>query len=142
MKKIEGYLFDPERYYTKDHIWASVEDGNVRAGMDDYGVKGLGNVEYIELPRVGDRFKQGEAFGTVESEKWIGELTMPVGGEIIEVNSEVEDDYELLTDSPYERGWLILINPDDLERDLNSGFLIYGEEAIKEWMKEEISKEE
>lgn len=142
MKEIEGYLFDLERYYTRDHIWALVENENVRAGMDDYGVKGLGNVEFLELPRVGESFSQGDAFGTVESEKWVGELTMPVGGEILEVNTEVEDDYELLIESPYEEGWLIFIKPDNLERDLNSGFLIHGEDAIRAWMKEEISKEE
>ena len=142
MKEIEGYLFDLERYYTRDHIWAKIENERVRAGMDDYGVKGLGNIEFIELPQEGERFSQGDAFGSVESEKWVGQLTMPVSGEIVEVNSEVEDDYELLIESPYEEGWLILIEPEDLERDLKSGFLIYGEAAIREWMMEELSKKE
>lgn len=138
MLTIEGFEFDIKRYYTRDHIWALVEGSVVRAGMDDYGVKGLGNIEYLELPEVGDEFKQGEAFGSVESEKWVGQFTIPVSGRIVEVNREVEDDFDLLIESPYEDGWLVVIDPSNLEEELESDFLIYGEAAIKKWMAEEL----
>jgi len=82
-------------------------------GINDYAQDQLGDIVYVELPRVGDTFEKGEEFGTVESVKAVSELYMPVGGEIVAVNTDLEDSPELINQSPYGDGWLIKVKPDD-----------------------------
>jgi len=135
--KIEGYEVPEELYYNKDHIWARVEDdGNVRVGMDAFGGTATGEIEFIDLPMEDDEFEAGEAFGSIESAKWVGGLTMPVTGTIIEVNSEIEDETGLMAEDPYGAGWFVLIKPSNLEEDLEK--LIHGDE-IKSWFEEDIA---
>ena len=75
--------------YSSDHEWALVEGGAVRIGITDYAQDALGDVVYVELPQVGDRVEQGEAFGEVESTKSVSELFAPVSGVVAEVNDEL-----------------------------------------------------
>src|SRR5660397_65521 len=96
MVEIEGYKLPDELYYTKDHTWARIEDnGTVTVGLDAYGTKAAGNIEYIDLPLDDDEFEAGEAFGSLESAKWVGGLLMPVSGTVIEVNENIEDDLDI-----------------------------------------------
>ena len=135
--EIEGYEIPEELYYTTDHLWAKVEDdGNVRVGLDAFGATAVGSIEYIDLPQEDDEFDAGEAFGSMESAKWVGGLTMPVTGTIIEVNEDIEDELELLPEEPYGDAWLILVEPSDLEEDLEK--LIHGDK-IKSWFEEGIA---
>lgn len=135
--EIEGYEIPEELYYTTDHLWAKVEDdGNVRVGLDAFGATAVGSIEYIDLPQEDDEFDAGEAFGSMESAKWVGGLTMPVTGTIIEVNEDIEDELELLPEEPYGDAWLILVEPSDLEEDLEK--LIHGDK-IKSWFEEDIA---
>jgi len=135
--EIEGYIVLEELYYTTDHLWARVEDdGNVRVGMDAFGAVAIGTIEYIDLPAEDDEFDAGDAFGSMESAKWVGGLTMPVTGTIIEVNEDIEDDLELLPEDPYGDAWLILIEPSNLEEDLEK--LIHGDE-LESWFTEDIT---
>ena len=93
MVEIEGYNLPDELYYTKDHTWARVEDdGKITVGMDAYGAKAAGNIEFIDLPMEDDEFEIGEAFGSLESAKWVGGLLMPVGGTVIAVHDDIEDE--------------------------------------------------
>lgn len=136
MAEIEGYNLPDDLYYTKDHAWARVEDnGNVTVGMDAYGAKSAGNIEFIDLPMEDDEFEAGEAFGSLESAKWVGGLLMPVGGTIVEINAGIEDDLGLLTKDPYGEGWLIKIKPSHLNDDLKP--LIHGAD-VAGWLKKEI----
>ena len=135
--EIEGYEMPEELYYTTDHLWAKVEDdGNVRVGLDAFGATAVGSIEYIDLPQEDDEFDAGEAFGSMESAKWVGGLTMPVTGTVIEVNEDIEDELELLPEEPYGDAWLILVEPSDLEADLEN--LIHGDK-IKSWFEEDIA---
>ncbi len=136
MVLIEGYNLPEDLYYTKDHTWARIEeDGTVTVGMDDFGAKAAGNIEFIDLPMEDDEFESGEAFGSLESAKWVGGLLMPVSGTVIEVNESIEDELSLLAKDSYGEGWLIKIKPSNLKDDLKT--LIHGD-AVAPWLKKEI----
>lgn len=136
MVEIEGYKLPDELYYTKDHTWAKVEDnGSVTAGLDAFGAKSAGNIEFIDLPMEDDEFEAGEAFGSLESAKWVGGLLMPVTGTITGVNEDIEDDLNILKEDPYVEGWLIKIKPTNLKDDLKG--LIHGLD-VDPWIKKEI----
>lgn len=133
--EIEGYEIPENLYYTKDHVWAKVEDdGNVRVGLNAFGATAAGTIDFIDLPMEDDEFEAGDAFGSLESAKWVGGLTMPVTGTIVEVNEDIEDNLELIAEDPYGDGWLILIDPSSLEDDLEA--LVHGDE-IKPWFEED-----
>ena len=135
--EIEGYEIPEELYYNKDHIWAKVEDdGNVRVGMDAYGATAAGAIEFIDMPEEDDEFDAGEAFGSLESAKWVGGLMMPVSGTIVEVNEDIEDDLELLAEDSYDEGWLIVIEPSNLDDDLAQ--LVHGDD-VKAWFEEDLA---
>jgi glycine cleavage system H protein len=133
--EIEGYEIPEELYYTKDHLWAKLEDdGSVRVGMNAFGAKAAGTIEFIDLPMEDDEFEAGDAFGSLESAKWVGGLTMPVTGTIVEVNEDIEDNLEMIAEDPYDEGWLILIEPSNLEDDLEA--LVHGDD-VKPWFEED-----
>lgn len=136
MVEIAGYNLPDELYYTKDHTWARIEDnGTVTVGMDAFGAKGVGNIEFIDLPMEDDEFERGDAFGSLESAKWVGGLLMPVGGTVTGVNENIEDDLELLSKDPYGEGWLIKVKPFNLKEDIDA--LIHGD-GVGPWLKKEI----
>jgi glycine cleavage system H protein len=138
MVEIEGYDLPEELYYTKDHTWARIEDdGTVTVGLDAYGGTAVGEIEFIDLPMEDDEFEAGDAFGSMESAKWVGGLTMPVSGTVIEVNSEIEDNLELLAEDPYEEGWIIKIQPSNLEDELAD--LYYGD-SVNDWFVEDLKE--
>lgn len=95
--------------YQKSDEWLMVDGENGTVGITDYAQDALNDIVFIELPEVGDTFKKGEAFGTVESVKAAADLDMPVDGEVIEVNTDLEDTPETINASPYEEGWIIKI---------------------------------
>jgi len=95
--------------YTKDHEWISITGDVGTVGITLHAQDALGDVVYIELPHVGDKFEAHKAFGSVESVKAVSELFMPVSGEVIEVNSTIRDSPETLNSDPYGKGWLLRI---------------------------------
>ena len=102
--------------YTKDHEWIRINDQNGHIGITDYAQEQLGDVVYVELPEVGRVFAQGDQFGSVESVKAVSDLYCPVSGEVIEVNSVLETQPELVNKDPHEN-WMIVVkltNPDEL----------------------------
>ncbi len=107
-------------YYSENDLWASVEDGKVRIGITDYAQKQLKEVVFLELPGVGSKIEQGESFGAVESVKAVSDLVAPVSGTIIEQNDEVAGTPENLNEDPYDEGWLIVIEPSNLEAELKN----------------------
>ena len=113
MKSIDELNLPEDCRYTQDHEWARVDGDKVRLGISDYAQDQLGDIVFLELPQVGDVFKKGEVLGTVESVKAVSELYMPVGGEVIAVNSTLEDSPQLVNKRPYEEGWMVDVKPID-----------------------------
>ncbi len=113
MKEISDLILPDDVRYAEDHEWARLEGEKVRVGIDDYAQDQLGDIVFVELPQVGDTFEKDEEFGTVESVKAVSELYMPVGGEIIAVNTALEESPELINSDPYDDGWMIEVMPSD-----------------------------
>ena len=140
MVSIEGYDLPDELYYHKDHAWARVEsDGNVRVGMNDFYQKSAGDTTYIDLPFEEDEVEQGETCGKIQSAKWVGKFVSPISGEITQANEELEDDCTLINKSPYDKGWIMIVKPSNLDEDLKN--LIHGDK-IEPWIKKEIKDSE
>ena len=99
--------------YSTDHEWALADGDVVRIGITDYAQDALGDVVYVELPQVGDRVEQGEAFGEVESTKSVSELFAPVSGVVSEVNDELAGAPQRLNEDPYGDGWICSVTFDD-----------------------------
>ena len=122
--------------FEKAHTWAKVEPENtVRVGADDFAQKQAGELLYIRLFPAGKEIKQGELFGTLETAKWVGQLFSPVSGKIEEVNEDVVDQPKLVNEDPYGKGWMVIIDPTNLEEDLTR--LVKGDQAV-EWLKKDI----
>ena len=98
-----------ELHYQKTDEWLRVDGETGTVGITDYAQDALNDIVFIELPEVGDTLSKGEAFGTVESVKAASDLLMPVDGEVIEVNTALEEEPETVNGSPYEEGWIIKI---------------------------------
>ncbi len=101
--------FPEELKYTKDHEWVKIDGDIATIGITEFAQKELGDIVYIEVETVGETFKAGEVFGTVEAVKTVSDLFMPVTGEIIELNGALEASPELVNESPYEDGWMIKV---------------------------------
>lgn len=114
MKEIDELHLPDDARYTDDHEYARPEDGAVKIGISDYAQDQLGDIVFVELPQKGDRFGKGEEFGVVESVKAVAELYIPVGGEVLEVNTALEKAPELVNTGPYDTGWMIRVKPSDL----------------------------
>lgn len=99
--------------YTKDHEWIKVDGDIVTVGVTDFAQGELGDIVYVEIETEGESLDQEEVFGTVEAVKTVSDLFMPVSGEVIEVNSVLEDAPETVNINPYEAGWMIKIKLSD-----------------------------
>ena len=105
--------FPSELLYSKDHEWVKIDGDFLTIGITDFAQSELGDIVYIEIETVGDYLSAEEVFGTVEAVKTVSDLFMPVGGEILEFNSILEDFPESVNDDPYDSGWMIKIKVDD-----------------------------
>jgi glycine cleavage system H protein len=109
--------------YTKEHEWARIEGNRVVVGITDFAQEELGDVVFVELPEVGTSVEVAGTFGVVESVKAVSDLYVPVGGTIVEVNLTLEDRPELVNQSPYGEGWMIVIemsSPEALQQLLSA----------------------
>ena len=111
--------------YTKSHEWVRIEGDTATIGITDHAQDELGDVVFVELPDVGTTFDAGDSFGTVESVKAVSDLYTPVGGEVVEVNSALENAPEQINDDPYGEGWIVklrtsegddLLSPEEYEQ--------------------------
>ncbi len=94
-------------HYSKDHEWIKVEGDVGIIGITDYAQNSLGDVVYVELPKVGDQFEAHEPFGTVESVKAVSELFTPIAGEVVEINEALQDEPERVNTDTYGGAWMI-----------------------------------
>ncbi|AIM16096.1 glycine cleavage system protein GcvH [Neobacillus sedimentimangrovi] len=122
-----------ELRYSKEHEWVRVEDGKIRIGITDFAQSELGDIVFVELPEVGDEVTVNEPFGSVESVKTVSELYAPVSGKVVEINEELSDSPEFVNESPYEKAWMIVVEPS------NSGEL---DELLTAEQYEEMIKED
>jgi len=109
--------------YTEEHEWILQEEEIVTIGITDHAQDSLGEIVFIELPKVGETFSKSSIFGAVESTKSVSDLYTPVSGVVTEINTSVENEPELINQSPYEEGWMIKIkvsNVSDLETLLSA----------------------
>ena len=119
--------------YTKEHEWLKISGDTGTVGITDHAQKELGEVVYVELPKVGDKFDAGETFGTVESVKAVSELFIPVSSEVIEVNEELGAAPETINSDAYGKGWMIRIRI----RDAKETAALMSAEQYDEYTKEE-----
>jgi len=113
MKEINELKLPEDVRYSKDHEWAKSNGETIRIGVDDYAQDQLGDIVFVGMPEVGDKFGKDEVFGSVESVKAVADLFMPVGGEVAAINTALEDAPELVNQSPYGVGWMIEIKVDN-----------------------------
>ncbi|AYV67676.1 glycine cleavage system protein H [Niallia circulans] len=99
--------------YSKEHEWVKVEGDNARVGITYFAQSELGDIVFVELPEVGDEVTANEPFGSVESVKTVSELYAPISGKVVEVNEELSDNPEFVNESPYEKAWMVVIEPSD-----------------------------
>ena len=102
-----------ELKYTKDHEWIKIEEDVVTIGITDFAQGELGDIVYVEIETEGESLETAEVFGTVEAVKTVSDLFMPVSGEVIEFNSALESNPELVNSDPYGEGWMIKIKISD-----------------------------
>lgn len=99
--------------YTKEHEWIRIEGDTAYVGITDYAQGELGEIVFVEVETLGETLNEGDVFGTVEAVKTVSELFIPMDGEVLEFNEELEDKPELINDDPYGKGWMIKISIKD-----------------------------
>ena len=132
MVKVDGYEVPEGLYYSKEFAWIKIEGDKVRMGITDYAQKQLREIVYAELPSAGTEVKQNEPYGTVESVKAVSDLVAAVSGTVEEVNAEAQSKPELLNEDPFDKGWLVVVKPANLQAELPS--LMDFNQAV-EWHK-------
>ena len=102
-----------ELKYTKEHEWIRVEGEEAYVGITDYAQSQLGDIVFVEVETEGDNLEAGDTFGSIEAVKTVSDLYMPVSGEVLEFNSEFEDQPDLVNKDPYGKGWIIKVKIED-----------------------------
>ncbi|MBD1380789.1 glycine cleavage system protein GcvH [Metabacillus arenae] len=121
-----------ELRYSEEHEWVKEESGKVRIGITDFAQSELGDIVFVELPEVGDEINADEPFGSVESVKTVSELYAPISGTVVEINEDLDDSPEFVNESPYEKAWMIVIEPSDAGQIENLMTSEQYEEMVKE----------
>lgn len=125
--------------YTKDHEWVEIlEEHHARIGVTEYAQDQLGDVVFVELPEVDTEYEQGDSFGVIESVKAVSDLYMAVGGKVLEVNTDLEDQPELVNQAPYGDGWMVEIEMSDVD-ELDS---LMSAEDYEEYLQSEAARDE
>ena len=107
-------------YYTKEHEWVRLEGDKCRVGVTDYAQNSLHEIVYVDLPKIGAKVTYMQSLGTVESVKAVADVYSPISGTIVDVNNTLSDAPELVNKNPYGDGWITIIQPADLKRELPS----------------------
>ncbi len=99
-----------ELKYTKDHEWIKVDGDEAIVGITDYAQAELGDIVFVEIETEGEELAKNETFGTIEAVKTVSDLFMPLSGEVLEINPDLEGEPEIVNSDPYGKGWMIKIN--------------------------------
>jgi glycine cleavage system H protein len=119
--------------FTRSHEWVRIDDGLAVVGITHHAQEMLGDIVFIELPRVGERVKQFSQFGTIESTKAASELYAPLSGEVIEINNSLIDNPQWINESPWDKGWMIKLKVED-SKELDN---LMDEASYKEFVAKE-----
>lgn len=111
--------FPENIFYTKDHEWVKFEDNNAIIGITDFAQKELGDIVYVEIETIDQLLEENEVFGTVEAVKTVSDLFLPIKGEIIEMNSLINESPEIINTDPYGDGWIVKVTPFDFDNRAN-----------------------
>ena len=101
--------------YTSDHEWIKIDGNTALVGITDFAQSELGDIVFIEVETIGEDLNENEVFGTVEAVKTVSDLFIPVSGKVLEFNSALEDNPELVNESPYEEGWIVKMEISNLD---------------------------
>lgn len=126
-------MYPPDFRYTKEHEWIQVKDKVGRIGITDYAQKELGDIVFVELPKVGTHLAAHESLGTVESVKAVSEIYSPVTGEVTEVNERLSSEPELLNKEPHGEAWIVKVR---LEKEAELEELLSAEK-YEDYIREE-----
>jgi glycine cleavage system H protein len=137
MVKVDGSEIPEGLYYSKEWFWVKIEGEKVRMGITDYAQKQLREIVFVELPSAGGTVKANEPFGSVESVKAVSDLVSPLSGTIDQTNPDVTAKPELLNEDPYNKGWILVITPSNLNAELAA--LMDFNKSV-EWHKSLIAK--
>lgn len=143
MAKFKDVEMPGELYYfnTDNHVWGKIEgEKTIRCGIDQFGQKAAGTVAYIKIKPAGGTVSKGRALGTIEAGKYIGPVRSPVNGVITEVNQEVLDTPSLVNTDSYGKGWIVVLQADNLEEDIKD--LIHGEDDVQKFLEADYKKYE
>ncbi len=138
MAVIEGYEMPEGLYYTEDHAWLKVEDGNkARIGLSDFAQKLAGEISFVKVPKVGKKAVLGKLLFSLQSGKWAGKVMIPVTGTIVEANKDLLYEPRLINRDCYGAGWVAVIEASNLSEDLAK--LMTGE-AAHQWLQKEVAR--
>ena len=98
--------------YSKDHEWIELVNDKFRIGITEYAQGELGDIVFMELPEIGLKIVEGDTIGTIEAVKTVADVYAPISGEIIDINTDLESDPELINNDPYVKGWIVSIKAD------------------------------
>lgn len=135
--ELEGYVFPDDLWYDKNHFWARIEGDTVVMGTTDFAQKLAGDIGYVEIPEEGQKVQQGKPFGSIESGKWVGRIYAVLSGEVSAVNEALEDEPELINSSPYDKGWICKIIPENLEAEKQN---LMAASDLKPFIEAEIAR--
>lgn len=133
-----GYVFPDDLKFEKNHYWAKIEGDLVVTGAGEFISKQSGEITFVDLPEEGDELTQGKPYGSIESGKWVGRIYAVVSGEVVEVNTLLEDEPEKINEDPYGEGWICRIKPSNLDSELSA--LMSPDDNLKKFIEEEIRK--
>ncbi len=137
MVKVDGSEVPEGLYYSKEWFWVKIEGEKARMGLTDYAQKQMREIVFVELPSAGGTVKANEPFGSVESIKAVSDLVSPLSGTIDQANEEVTSKPETLNEDPYDKGWILVITPSNLDAELAA---LMDFNAAVEWHKSLIAK--
>lgn len=137
MASVDDFVLPDELYYhPEDHLWVRVEGGLARVGLDAVAQASAQAISHIRLKPPGRSAPQNRPFGTMEAGKYVGPLRLPVAGKVVELNENVMNDPGLANRDSYGKGWLVLVEPEDLTRDLAT--LIHGQQ-LQSWLEASVA---
>ena len=137
-KILDRFEFPEGLFYSKDHLWARKEDGNVRVGVTDMAQQAAGSILFVRIMPKGRQVESGKPLGTMETGKWVGPLKSPISGSIVETNEALKTQPKLLNEDPYGKGWLVVVQPSKLGDELKN--LMTDPAQIEKFAQTEQSK--
>jgi len=139
MTKIDKYDVDTDLFYDQnEHFWVKISDNIARVGMSPLIQETSGAFVAVQMNDLNKKFNQGEAFGSIEAEKHVGPLKMPLSGKILKVNDEVIENPRLINYDPYGDGWIMEMELTNADAEVPE--LIFGDHNVVQWFESELKK--